>query len=83
MNSVDISNFIIERLAMLKQIPAETIEANSHVFHVGLDSSGALELTCYIEDYLGISLDASIIWEYPVIDDLSEHLASNYAPAEP
>jgi acyl carrier protein len=75
MDSQSIQQFVVSKLSELKNLPADHIDVNTSVFQLGLDSSGALELVGYLEDYLGTILDPAIFWEFPEIRRLADHLA--------
>ena len=42
----------------------------------GLDSEVVVELTGELEDFLGRRLSPTLAFEYPTIEELSQHLAS-------
>jgi acyl carrier protein len=77
LESSAIQKFIIAKLAELKQLPEEDIDVHCSVFQLGLDSSGALALTGYLEDWLGVLLDPTIFWEYSTISQLADHLGTS------
>ncbi|MEO1374971.1 MAG: acyl carrier protein [Cyanobacteria bacterium J06635_10] len=44
----------------------------------GLDSSAAVSMTGDLEDWLGYELDPTLIYDYPTIEALVEHLSSEH-----
>ena len=47
---------------------------------LGLDSLGVVEITSALEEWLGRDLSPTLLYDYPNIDALSVHLASETAP---
>lgn len=45
----------------------------------GLDSVFALALTGDIEDHLGLTLEPTVMWDYPTLNELSKVLVNNLA----
>ncbi|MFI7644237.1 acyl carrier protein [Nonomuraea sp. NPDC049400] len=78
----DEANFrtwLTERLARhLKREPS-AIDADTPLADYGLDSLYALAIVDEIENYLGIAIDATIMWDYPSVSALSSALATKLA----
>ena len=53
------------------------------LFDLGLDSLTALELKNHLETGLGISLHATLLFDYPTIESLAEHLLLKLFDEEP
>jgi len=60
---------------------AETLELDPGEIDVaipldryGLDSRAAATLAGDLEDWLGRPVSATLVWDYPTIEDISEHL---------
>ncbi len=47
----------------------------------GLDSLSSVELRTALEAAIGASLPVTLMFDYPTIDALSEHLISQFSPA--
>lgn len=63
------------RLAGILRLPsADSIEPRHRLFDLGLDSIMALELKNVIERDLGRRLGATLIFKYPTLEALTDHL---------
>jgi acyl carrier protein len=72
-------NWLTERLALhLKREPS-AIDADTPLGDYGLDSLYALAIVDDIENYLGIAVDATIMWDYPSVAALTSALAIQLA----
>ncbi len=56
--------------------PADRIDPNVEVERLGLDSATAVALIMSLEEWLGIELMPELLFDYPTIASLSEHLSS-------
>jgi len=63
--------------------PSYHLESNQRLFDAGLNSLSAVELVNNLQNNLGGSLPATLIFEYPTIDDLSKYLAKEILLLEP
>ncbi|MFM7793387.1 MAG: acyl carrier protein [Microcystis panniformis] len=71
--------WLTDKLASLLGVHREDIKLEKSVFSYGLDSSVALTLTGELETLLGLELDITLFWEYPMIPELAEYLADELA----
>ena len=62
--------YIVYRQQFLEQIDRREPFAS-----YGLASIEAVYLVGKLEDWLGIALDATLLWDHPTIDALAAHLA--------
>ncbi|WP_442941065.1 acyl carrier protein [Nostoc sp.] len=67
--------WLISYLADLLEIEPEQINVETTFARYGLDSSVAVVLTGDLETLLGKDLDLRVIWDYPTIASLSQHLS--------
>lgn len=74
-----ISALLIKLVASYVEIPIDVIETGTPLSEFGLDSVYALAVSVDIEEQLGISIDPTIMWDYPTIDALAEVLAKQKA----
>ncbi len=63
-------------VAELLGIQAEEVEMNLPFDRYGLDSSAAVGMTGDMEDWLGLELDPTLLYDYPTIAALAQHLAT-------
>ncbi len=80
-SAAEITNWLITHLALQLRIPPRRIDPRQPFVDFGLDSVQAVSITGELEDWLGISLPPTLIWDYPTIHSLVEHLAAQAAPA--
>lgn len=74
-------NWLTERIADYVQRPAAEISATEPLVEYGLDSVSALNVSADIEDFLGIAVEATVMWDNPTIDALSGALMDELAKA--
>ncbi|MFM1843119.1 MAG: hypothetical protein RLZZ490_1861 [Cyanobacteriota bacterium] len=74
-----IEDWLIQRLAANMGCSAEEIDPSISFSRHSLDSSVALSLTGELAEYLGISLQPTLFWEYPTIEVLADYLAQKLA----
>lgn len=71
-------SWLVEQVAeMLEKKPGH-IEADVPLADYGLDSVYGLNLTAVIEDELGISLEPTVLWDHPTIDELVVYLTHRH-----
>jgi len=66
--------WLTERVAEYLRLPAHEVDTGRRLADYGLDSVYALALCGDIEDYLGIRLEATVVWDYPTVDQLGGYL---------
>lgn len=76
-----IQTWCIGYVARLIDTPPERIDANVEVDRLGLDSATAVALIMSLEEWLGIELMPELLFDYPTIASLSQHLATRVASA--
>lgn len=67
-------SWLIERVAKYCRKNIESIDSNANFSDYGLDSVSALTLVGDMEDYLGFELETTIIWDFPSISKLVNHV---------
>jgi|GEM_PF-1054593 len=70
----EIETWLRERIAKEIKTTAEAVPVNVLFTNFGLDSIVIVTLVTDLEDWLKVSLDPTIFWEYPSIEALSEWL---------
>jgi acyl transferase domain-containing protein/acyl carrier protein len=80
-NSV-IEEHVKEHLSKIVRIPPNRIEVNKPFQYLGLDSLMGLELRNSLQASLGVSLSATMVFNYPTVALLSQHLAERVAPKQ-
>ncbi|MCC6750544.1 MAG: type I polyketide synthase [Deltaproteobacteria bacterium] len=62
------------QLAHVLQVPLERVEAETPLRQLGMDSLMTVDLRNRIEASLGLVLPATLVWKYPTLSALTEHL---------
>ena len=82
LNAQEIENWIKQWLTERLKITINSVDSNISFADYGIDSVLAMELTQDLEDWLKFSLDYTILWNFPTIQSLSEHLTLMANPPE-
>lgn len=77
----EIEEWLAERLAERLGIPVAQLDRSMPIAGYGLRSVDAVTLVGDLEQRLGRSLPATLVWEYPTIEALADHLAGPAHPA--
>jgi acyl carrier protein len=70
-----IQDWLIARLAELLDVDAAQVDPTQSLADYGVGSREALELSGALEEWLDLRLPATLAWDYPTVELLSEHLA--------
>lgn len=79
---VEIEHRLREEIAARLAVAPETIDPTQPVATFGLQSADMVGLVGDLERWLGRHLPATLVWEYPTVEALAEHLSTT-APAGP
>lgn len=71
----DIEDWLVDRLAVLMELGRDEIDVRIPIERFGLDSRSTVGMTGELEDWLGIELPATLLWDYPTIAEASAYLA--------
>jgi acyl carrier protein len=80
---VSIQNWLEKWLIKKLRIAARSVNANTSFADYGLDSVMAVELAQDLEEWLNYPLESTILWNFPTVKSLAEHLASLATTPEP
>jgi len=69
-------------VATLRLDPATPVEPRRKLLDLGMDSLMAVELRNRLQESLGRSLPATVGFEYPTLESLSDYLATEVLPGE-
>lgn len=73
--SAFIQFYIISRLSKELNLETKDVDPGRLFTSYGLDSLKAFELTGELADWVGHALPATLLWNYPTVTALSQHLA--------
>ncbi len=79
--SVDsVVDWLVDIIARERRVALDTISPDETFANLGLNSLQILIITEELADFLGVEhLDASLLWDYPTIVKLAEHLIGSGA----
>jgi acyl carrier protein len=63
-------------LAALLGAPSETVDTRLSFESHGLDSAAAVSLVADLEDWTGLELDPTIVYDYPTVAELTDFLVA-------
>ena len=72
-----IAGWLIAKLAQQLRIKPERIDTQLPFVDYGLDSIKAVSIVGDLESWLGRSLSPTLVWDYPTIENLAQHLAGD------
>lgn len=72
---VDIETFLLKSIAEKIDQPVDSVDIETPFSSFGLDSRDAVGLTGELQEWLGMKLGATLLFDYPSIAQLTEHLA--------
>lgn len=78
----EIRDWLMAKIADLMAVAPDEVDPFTSFDTYGLGSREAIGLSGDIEDWLGIRLAPTILWQYTTVDALSKHLATLPARAQ-
>lgn len=72
----DIQDWIAAYIARLLDIAPEEVDTTMSFERYGLDSSAVVSLIGDLEHWLKIDLSPALLFDYPTVEELAQHLAS-------
>lgn len=71
----EIQDWMVSYLARILQRPAEEIDVSAPFEQFAIDSAQAIGMTGDLDEWLAIRIDPMVVYDYPTIESLAEHLA--------
>jgi len=71
-----IQNMLVEKLAVAMKVDPSKVDVKEPFSEYALDSVAALRVVGQLEETLGRQLEPTLLYDYPDIESLSEHLAA-------
>ena len=78
-NSAMIQEWLVQTLAKDLGFEVEEIDTTRPFAEYGLDSIAAVTMAGDLEDWLGLELPPTLLWDYPEIETLAQYLAEGIA----
>ena len=78
----EIEAWLISKIAGELNVPAANIDVTQPFARYGLDSVHATGLAGDLEEWLGLSLPATLAYDYPTVEALARHLSSGDSEPE-
>lgn len=72
----EIQTWIVSYLSDLLEVDPEEVDITIPFDRYGLDASAAIGLTGELEDWLGSQVDPTLLYDYPTVEGLVQHLNS-------
>ncbi len=73
----EIRSWVVNYLSDLLEIDADDVDITIPFDRYGLDSSAAVGLTGELEDWLSKEVPPTLLYDYPTIETLVEHLSKD------
>ena len=73
--------WLVEWMAKELEMPADEINTSQSLLDYSLSSMTAMMLVGSLEDWLGLEIVPTLVWDYPTIDDLVTYLAQEVKAA--
>jgi len=75
-----IAGIVRQQIGLVLRLDGAALELQAPLMSLGFDSLLSLELRNQLERLLGLTLAATLLWTYPTIEQLTEHLADQLGP---
>lgn len=76
-----VQDWCVNYVARIANIRVGQVDPTVEIDHFGLDSAMAVALIMDLEEWLGIELAPELLFEYPTLAGLSQHLVSRLPQA--
>ena len=74
-----LADWLTVKVAGYLRVPTDAISVDTPVADYGLDSAASLALCADLEDEMGIVAETTIVWDFPTIDAMAQHLVAGGA----
>lgn len=72
----DILDWICEYLSEGLEIPLDEVDINKTFLDYGFESSAAVSMVSGLEEWLGLEIEPTILFDYPTPETLSQFIAT-------
>ena len=71
-----VENWLTTRIGQILRVTPEDVSSHVVFSELGMSSLQAVELAAELEDWSGREIPATIVYEYPTIEDVSTYVIS-------
>ncbi len=71
-----VKDWLIERIVQILRVNPEDVSSRAVFSELGMSSLQAVELAAELENWSGREIPATIVYEYPTIEDASTYVIS-------
>jgi len=75
-----LAGIVRQQIGLVLRLDGAALDLEAPLMSLGFDSLLSLELRNHLERLLGLTLPATLLWTYPTIERLTEHLADQLGP---
>lgn len=75
LTSEDLSSWIVSKIAEITNLDENEINPNDPFTNFGIDSMHVITFVGDLEDWLDLKISATLLWDYPTINAVTEHLS--------
>ncbi|MFO0949454.1 MAG: beta-ketoacyl synthase N-terminal-like domain-containing protein [Planctomycetota bacterium] len=72
------SDWLHAELCEMLRLQPDQLDKGAHFLDLGFDSILALQIKRFLEEKTGASLEATLLFKYPSIDELADHFATQH-----
>ena len=73
----EIQDWLIAYLSEQMKIPTNSIDVAAPFDTLAVDSATAIGMTGDLEQWLGTTIDPTVLYDFPTIEQIADHLASD------
>jgi acyl carrier protein len=73
-----VQNWLVTKLAEQLSLNAKTIDVREPLTRYGLDSIDAVTMVGDLEDWLGLDLPDTLLWDYPSIEKAAQYMVTEF-----
>ncbi len=82
LTATEIQEWIVSYLSQLLEIDPDEVDITVPFDQYGFDSSVAVGMTGDLEDWVGRKIDPTLLYDYPTIETLAQHLVEEFKTKE-
>ncbi len=76
----EVQEWLVKHLAEAMDLDPAAIDVSAPFETLGVDSVTAIGMTGHLEEWLNVTIDPTVIYDYPTIEELAAYLAKLTTP---